>query len=466
MMLRAVESQVSAEERAVADAVVRARRAQAAFAGTSLPHRARLLRRMRGAMLAHAESLIDVVIQESGKVRFEAISLELAPAALALTYFAAIGPRALTEVRVPRFLPLPRRATQRFRPRGVVGLITPFNYTLSLPMSTLAPALMAGNAIVWKPAETGARAAQCLVQAFEDAGLPRGLIEIIPGGAQVGAALVESEIDHLTFVGSTAVGRRIGARCGERLIPCILELGGHAHALVLEDADLDRASRAIVYGALANAGQSCISIERVLAVPSVFDELVARTAALADRIEIGTSTASVHPAQRAKVDAWRNDARARGAQFIGRAVVDVTDAGMPTDAPEVFGPVIPFVRVKDAYDAVTRANAHPQQLCAYVFGRKPREIAERLRAPHVVINDAMVSYAMMELPFGGTRAAGHGRVHGVEGLRALTDDQIIVEGHLPIAKEPWWLPSDDQLGDTLLRHLERGLRIVDTWRGT
>ena len=359
-MLRAVESPKSISPASAAaaaachDACSRARRAQEAFAATSTRARAALLRQLRAALLRRAEELIAIVVDESKKVRFEAITLEIVPAALALTYNAHIAERA-----------------------------------------------------------------------------------------------------------------------GERLLPCILELGGNAPAIVTAGADLDRASRAIVYGGLANAGQSCVAVERVFAVPAVFDELMARTSSLAARISPGVDVAAMNPVQRAKVAAWRTQALDRGAVFHGD-VIDMTnadgadgasDAGA-LDGGEVFGPVIPFHRVHDVNEAVARANAAPQQLCAYVFGgrheaRELRALAQRLRAPHVVINDVMVSYAMMELPFFGHAASGMGRVHGEDGLRALCREQIVVDGHLPTGKEPWWLPYEDGVGELLLKGLERALSLRD-----
>jgi acyl-CoA reductase-like NAD-dependent aldehyde dehydrogenase len=264
-------------------------------------------------------------------------------------------------------------------------------------------------------------------------------------------------------VGSTRAGRRVGARCGERLLPCTLELGGYAAAIVDDGADLDRAARAIAYGGLANAGQSCVAVERVLAVPSVFDDLLARTSAVAARVRPGVDVASVHATQRPQIDAWRKRALDRGAIFHQGGVVDVTECGGELDSgDEIFGPLIPFTRVPSVADAVARANASAQQLCAYVFAdrERGRSIARQLRAQHVVIGDAMISYAMMELPFGGHGASGFGRVHGVDGMRALARDQIIVDGHLPIRREPWWLPYDAPLGETILRGLERAL----SWR--
>ena len=452
---------------AVEDLCTRARAAQAGLASLSLRERAVFVRSLRKGMLARAEELIATIIEESGKVRAEVIGLEMVPSALALTYAAKVGPHALAEESVPSFLPLPRRATRRFRPRGVVGLITPFNYTLAIPMGTIAFALAAGDAVVWKPAESGVRAARLFAaivdEASERAGLAPGLVMVFSGGADAGRALLDGPIDHLTFVGSTAAGRAVAARCGERLLPCILELGGSAPAIVLDDADLERAARAIVFGGLANAGQSCIGVERVFALPRVFDALIDKTARLAESVRPGVDVSALQPSQRVRLNDLLDDARRAGARFLNPFVIDATGTSARIIDEEIFGPAIPFVKVQHVDEAIARANAHPQQLCAYVFGgdKGAREVARRLLAPHVVTGDVMISYAMMELPFGGARAGGLGRVHGVEGLRALSEEQIFVEGHLPLQQEPWWLPYQSRGADLLLKALGPALALLD-----
>lgn len=457
------------DERRVEDACGRARAAQSALAGASLRERAAFLRAVRKRMLARHEDVIAVLIDESKKVRAEAIALELAPAALALTWCARAIREALDDEKVEPFLPmLPRRALRRWRPRGVVGLIAPFNYTLAIPMGTVAAALAAGNAVVWKPPENGTRVAQLVAQLVDEAAracaLPSGLVEVVSGGSEVGRALVDAPIDHLTFIGSTAAGRHVAARCGERLLPLVLELGGSAPAIVLDDADVERTARAIVFGGLANAGQSCIAVERVFAGPRVFDELIERTAALAAEVRPGVDVSAVHGPQRAKIDALLDDARKSHASFLNEHVVDATGTHARIVDDEVFGPPIPFCKVASIDEAVRRTNEHPQQLCAYVFAadkKEARAVARRVSAPHVVINDVMISYAMMELPFGGARGGGWGRVHGVDGIRALADEQIIVDGHLPLRKEPWWLPYDNKGADLLLKALGPALSLLD-----
>jgi acyl-CoA reductase-like NAD-dependent aldehyde dehydrogenase len=464
----------SAGQNAVDEVCMRARSAQQSWATLPVAHRAKVLRTMRAALIRRSEELIAILEDESGKVRAEAITLEIAVAALNLTYAAKVAADALAPERIKRFVPLPRRATRLFRPRGVTGLISPFNYTIAIPMATIAPSLVAGNAVVWKPSEQGILAARKLREIFVDAGLPRDLLSLVEGDSRTGRALLDAPIDHVTFIGSTDAGRYVASRCGERLLPCILELGGNAPAIVLDDADVERTARAIVYGGIANMGASCIAVEKVFAEPRIFDHLMARTAELAGALRPGVDLGSLAmEAHKRRVDMLIAQAKVGGARVVvgGDAtrptILDCT-ASPSADIidVEIFGPVIPFVRL-GGDEAVRRANAHALQLNAYVFGgsrERTSTVARSLAAPNVVINDAMTNYAMMELPFGGTRASGFGRVHGIEGLRALCDEQIVVDGHLPITREPWWQPYDSRFLDRVMRGLSRILGVFDRTR--
>jgi succinate-semialdehyde dehydrogenase/glutarate-semialdehyde dehydrogenase len=458
----------------VAAACERARSAQSRWGAIEVARRATVLRRARAILLERAEDLIDTLVAEGGKVRFEAISLEIAPAVLNLSFVAARAPRVLADEAVRRFLPPLRTATRRFAPRGVLGLVTPWNYPLAIPMATLAAGLAAGNAIVWKPAEQGTLVARKLVDVLEDAGVPEGTVVLVEGDAATGAALVDGALDHLTFVGSTEAGRRVAARCGERLLPSILELGGNASAIVLDGgrrgADLERASRAIVYGGLANRGHSCVGIERVYAVRSMHAELFAAVASLVDGLRPGRDL-GVTPveAQERRVRELIDDARAAGCTVLGGDagrpfLVDTHGARPRLLEAEAFGPVVTFHPVRDVDEAVREANAHAQQLTAYVFAadrRSGRDVARRLKAPHVVLDDAMVSYAMMEVPFGGAGASGWGRVHGDDGLRALCAEQFVVEDPLRLPREAWWPPYSDDRGGMALALLRGGQKVAD-----
>lgn len=443
----------------------RARAAQQAWAAVSVDARCRLLSSLRKSVLAHADDLADVLCDELGKVRNEALMLDVAVAAMTLSAAATMAPAALSTKTLPSFIPaLPRAATSTWKPRGLCALLSPWNYPLAIPMATIAAALAGGNGVVWKPSERCPRSSRKLLEVLQKGGLPADLILHVEGGADEGAAVVDADVDHVTFVGSSAVGRRVAAACGARLVPCVIEGGGNAPAIVLDDADVDRAAAAIVFGGFANGGQSCVAVERVYATPGVFDALLAKTRALASSLRPGVDLC--RPVLVERDAALRTEA----ARFDGEkhnGVVDVTGAATSLVDDESFGAVVAFVKVDDEDAAVREANRVAQQLAAYVFAARPRarRVAARLRAPMVGIDDVMMHYALPGVPFGGVSASGFGRTHGVEGLRALCVEQVIVEPTLPVllSKEPWWSPYNIDAGPWI-GFLDKTLALLERLR--
>ena len=424
-------------------AAVTAREAQQCWRVTSMAERAALLRRLRRGLLADAESLVAVVVDELGKLPAEARLLDIAPAAVTLSWAARAGPKALSSSTIPTLLPTAvRTATSSWVPRGVCAVLSPWNYPIAIPMGTIAAALIGGNAVLWKPSEHATRSSQKLLEILERHGLPAGLVALVVGGATVGRAVIDADVDHVTFVGSTAVGRTVAARCGERLVPAIIELGGKAPAIVLPGADVERAAHAIVFGGLANGGQSCVAVERVYVIDNIFDAVWDRVSALSAMVSLPRAVL--------------------GDKKLPRVIDLSGEAGSPLLRDEVFGPCIPVFRVSSSQEAVQLANAHPLQLAAYVFGprHEARAVAAQLRAPMVAIDDTMIHYALPELPFGGVGASGYGRVHGDEGLRSLCVQQVLVEpsSRRP-SREPWWQPYRGH--PLVLRWLDRALDVID-----
>ncbi len=442
----------------VDDAVARVSRAQRVWAARSLAERADVLSGVRRRLIADADALVAVAVDELGKLPGETRVLDVGAAAVALSWAAHDGPTALGPADIATFAPqMLRRSTTTWRPRGVCALLSPWNYPYAIPMATLAAALVGGNGVLWKPSEHAPRCARALRQVFVDVGLDEGLIVVVEGGADVGAAVAAAAVDHVSFVGSSAAGRAVAAACGARLTPCIIEGGGKAPAIVIDGADVERAARAIVFGGLANGGQSCVAVERVYATGGVFDALIARVRALA---ALGPRGRAVLPDNAARLRQAVKDAGGS----VGDVVVDVTaHADSPLLLDECFGAVIPCVRVDTVDDAVALANTHPLQLAAYVFGPVDvaRGVAARLRAPMVAIDDVMIHYALPQLPFGGVAGSGFGRMHGHEGLRALCVQQVLVEpGPLRPQSEAWWsLQSGDGVRE--LSALAAALDVVE-----
>jgi succinate-semialdehyde dehydrogenase/glutarate-semialdehyde dehydrogenase len=338
---------------------------------------------------------------------------------------------------------------------GVIGVISPWNFPLAIPMCSVLQALIAGNAVVVKPSELTPLTLLKAQEFVRQAGLPAELFQVVTGGGRTGAALIDAGIQKLVFTGGVSTGRRVGAACAERLIPCVLELGGKAPLIATEDCDVERTARAIVLGGFCNAGQACISVERVLAHEAVYEPLVARVVELtralrqgdprAGDVDVGALTFS----QRADVaEALIQDALAQGATlatggqrkpgpgcFFEPTVLTGCTPAMRVMHEEIFGPVVPMMKVRDVEEAITLANASPLGLHAYVFSRdkaRARELARRLEAGTVMTNDVLLSFAAPEAPFGGIKDSGNGLVHGDEALREMCHARHLNTGRVPL----------------------------------
>lgn len=431
-------------------AVERARRAQAQWARLSWGERKARLLAFRDRLLDRAEDVIETVSRETGKPRFEARVHEVIPIADLAHYFATRAERFLRDRPVHHHLFWPyKRGYVRYEPRGVVGIVSPWNFPFTLPMGDVIMALAARNAVVVKPSEWTPHSMLIARDLLAEARIDPDLVGVVCGAGPTGAALVD-EVDMVVFTGSVSTGRKIAARCGERLIPSIMELGGKDAAIVLPDADIEHAARKVVTGAFANSGQICASIERCLVHEALYerfcDAVVRITAALrqgdpseSDEIDVG---AMVTPHQVEIVRRHIDDAVVKGARILtggkvhterGRFVeptvlVDVTD-DMLCWSEETFGPLLPIRPYGDVDEAVRMANDTIYGLNAYVFGgsvSKAEDVANRLEAGAVLVNDVLYNHGAPEAPWGGWKASGVGRVHnGKDGLRDLCEMRYV-----------------------------------------
>lgn len=419
----------SAEE--VAARVSRARVAAAQWGALDFAERARELVAWRHALAARAEDLADLIHQENGKPRTDAL-IEVLMALAHLAYATDRAEKVLAPRRVsPGFL-ANQRATISYHPLGVVGIIGPWNYPIFTPVGSMAFALAAGNAVVFKPSELTPLVGQMITDIAASSMAIPDLVQVVTGGGATGAALARSGVGKIAFTGSTATGRKVMMAAAETLTPVLLELGGKDPLIVAEDADVEQAAEAAVFGAFTNAGQTCISIERAYVVESVYDAFVDRVVAHARAVRVGPDGdigAMIRPEQAAIVHEQIRDAVARGARaLVGgpdavegnvcspTVLVDVTD-DMKIMQEETFGPVLPIIKVATAEDGVRRANASSFGLGSAVFGRAGvRELAESIRAGMTGINTVLTYAAISSLPFGGVGESGFGRIHGDEGL--------------------------------------------------
>ena len=417
-------------------AVARARAAAKAWSALSFRAREEELVAFRHAIADNVDKLAEIIHRENGKPELEAYT-EVMMALGHIKHATAIAEHAMAPRRVSPGLLANFRATISYHPLGVIGVIGPWNYPLFTPMGSISYALAAGNAVVWKPSElTPLVAVEVAEIAKRTFALP-DLLQVVTGAGTTGAALARSAVDKIAFTGSAATGRRVMAAASERLTPVLLELGGKDPMIVADDADLAKAAEACVYGALTNAGQACISVERVYVAEAVHDAFVNEVVKQVKELKVGGDDAHLgamtSPAQVAIVKDHLDDAIAKGAKvltggpaaisgsYIQPTVLTGVDHRMKVMTDETFGPVIPIAKVKSVDEAVQLSNDTSYGLGSTVFaGKAARAIAERLRAGMTSINSVMAFAGMPTLPFGGIGDSGFGRIHGDEGIREFT----------------------------------------------
>jgi len=467
----------------VRHAVDTARAAQRAWASQSLDVRCRRVVRFAEVLMTRAEEVIDLLVREGGKTRLEALGMEVVVIADLVRYFAKHAAEMLQPVPIPLHLMKHRASYLHFVPRGVIGIIAPWNFPFSIPLGEAMMSLIAGNAVVLKPSEVTPLIALKALELYRAAELPDGLFQVVTGRGATGAALVDGGIDYCMFTGSVATGKKVAAACGERLIPCTMELGGNAPAVVCADADLDRAAQAITWGGFANSGQVCASIERVYAIDSIHDALVAKIVEHTSKLRQGDASspaggfdidvgAMAWDQQVATVERLVDAAVASGAkvetggkrkpgagQFFEPTVLTSCTQDMDVMRKEIFGPVIPIMRVKDEEEAVRLANDSHLGLVAYVFTRdreRGKRLAERIEAGTVMVNDVLNTYACPETPWGGVKQSGIGRTHSVLGLRDLCETRHVNYDRVALGREVWWYPYKEGT----FRALLRGARLL------
>ena len=423
--------------------VARARAAAAEWGALSFGDREAELARFRAGLAEAADELAELIHRENGKTKLDAI-VEVYMALSHLQHAAHRAEKALKPHKVSPGLLANYRATISYHPLGVIGVIGPWNYPIFTPMGSIAYALAAGNAVVFKPSELtpliGVKLGEIAARTIA---IPN-VLQVVTGAGPTGAALARAAVDKIAFTGSTATGKKVMAAAAERLTPVLMELGGKDPMIVAEDADLDKAADATVYGALTNSGQACVSVERVYVHEAVYAQFVDKVVAGVREVKVGgddghlgamTSPQQVEIVRDHLEDAVRQGAKALTGgpsaitgNFIQPTVlVDVTPE-MKVMKDETFGPVIPIVKVKSTEEAVRAANATSFGLGSSVFaGKRGREIADRIRAGMTAVNSVMSFAAITSLPFGGVGDSGFGRIHGDEGIKEFTRTKATAE---------------------------------------
>jgi len=426
----------------VREAVARARDEAAWWSALSYDERERHLLTWKGVITRRIGQLAELMHQETGKPHSDA-TIEAALAIDHLHWAATHAEKHLKRRRVPSGLLMANQAASvAYRPLGVVGVIGPWNYPVFTPMGSIAYALAAGNAVVFKPSEYTPGIGEWLAHTFQEA-VRRPVLQTVTGLGETGAALCRAGVDKVAFTGSAETGKRVMATCAETLTPVVIEAGGKDALIVDEDADIDAAADATLWGACSNAGQTCAGVERVYVHQRVYDEFLDALVTKAREVRADDAPDThlgpiTMPKQKDIIRAHIQDALDRG----GRALLGGVDAvgdrfvkptvlvDVPEDSravqEETFGPTVTVKKVQDMDEAVRLANGTRYGLGSTVFGKaRAMEVAERIRSGMTAINGVITFAGIPSLPFGGVGDSGFGRIHGPDGLREFTYPKAI-----------------------------------------
>jgi acyl-CoA reductase-like NAD-dependent aldehyde dehydrogenase len=444
--------------------VSRARVAQGEWAKLPLRERCAKLRGLREQMMASRNELADAVVRESGKPRVEALFADIFVALDSADYWSKNAEGELRTKRVPHHSTAAKakRGYLAYDPLGVVAIISSWNYPLAIPLSQIIPAVAAGNAVVCKTSDFTPQCGALIEKLFIDADFPIDLVKIVQGGGEVGQALIDASPDKVMFTGSVATGRRVAESCAKKLIPSVLELGGKDAMIVLADADLEVASSAAVWGSYTNCGQVCLSVERLFVEKAVAEKFTALCVEKTRKLRLGPGNDPqtdvgplIRPQHVRRMIDLVDDAVSRGANllcggcarpelgpnFFEPTVITGVDSSMKLFQEETFGPILAIQSVRDAREAVQRANDSPFALAASIWTKNQTRgmaLATELRAGAVMVNDAISYFGIAEAPHGGCGASGWGRTHGQAGLLEMVQMKYIDVDGLPRSEKPWW----------------------------
>jgi acyl-CoA reductase-like NAD-dependent aldehyde dehydrogenase len=444
--------------------IAKARLAQLGWAKRPVEERCGLVGVLKTKILEARELLTDAVVGESGKPRAEAKFADVFVSLDSADYFAKHGARLLKPEPVPHHSLAAKAKSGKlfYEPLGVVAIISSWNYPLAIPMGQIIAAVVAGNAVLCKTSDFTPECGELIGKLFRDAGFPADLVTIVQGGGEVGQALIDARPDKVFFTGSVFTGRHVAEACAPLLIPSVLELGGKDAMVVLGDADVETASSAAVWGSYTNCGQVCLSVERLFVEQSISDAFIQKCVEKTQKLRLGAGSDSItdvgpliRPQHVQRMSELLADAVQRGAQVLcgGRArpdlgpsffeptVITGVDSSMKLFQDETFGPIMAIRVVRDAEEAIERANDSEFALSASVWTGDTeggKRIARRLRAGTVMVNDLISGFAIAEAPHGGCGLSGWGRTHGRAGFQEMVHVKYIDVDRLPRMEKPWW----------------------------
>ena len=472
----------------VSAAVKKARKAQAEWSKLTFEMRARFVMKAREEILKRLDEIARVICDEMGKPVTEAISMELAPSLDLMQYFARKTKKLLKpdKLDIGLFGLMGRSSRVVYKPLGVVGIISPWNYPFAIPMGEIVPALMSGNTVVLKPSELTPLTALKIEEVFRLAGLPENVLQVVTGDGKTGAALVESGINKIMFTGSVATGKRIAEAAAKTLTPVVLELGGKDPMIVLEDANLETASQAAVWGAFANSGQTCASVERCYVHEKIAEKFTEKVVMQVKALQqdVGTNAdveigSMVCERQLRIVEDHVKDAVANGAKvltggerkpnttgaFYEPTVLTNVNHTMRAIREETFGPTLPIMTFRTEEEAVRLANDSEFGLTASVWTNdisRGRRIAEQIESGTVMVNEVLYTHGIAQTPWGGFKNSGYGRTHGKLGLLEFVAPQHLHVNRFASFPDLWWFGYDSktlELFRGFARHFATGSLI-------
>src|SRR5579872_198393 len=451
-------------EEDVRAAVERARAAQPAWHQLGVNRRLQLLRRFQNLLQEKKSEVAAVITREAGKPSVEALLTEVLVVLDAAQFCIAGVPALLRDRRIghANLVMKAKRGWISHQPYGVVGIISPWNYPFATPGTEGLAALAVGNAVVVKPSEFTTLCALELQSLLRLVGVPDDVFQVVPGGGATGAALVNSSVDKLIFTGSVASGKKVAQAAAARLLPVVLELGGKDPMLVLDDADVEVASSAAVWGAFMNAGQTCLSVERCYVHRRLYDKFLTACVEKTKKLRVGNGLdrgtdvgPMINERQLKVVEGHVDDAEARGARvliggarlpalganfFAPTVLADVTHE-MRIMREETFGPVLPVDVFDSDEEAVELANDSEFGLSASIWTRdgvRGERLARRIQAGTVMVNDVISCYGISEAPHGGVKSSGMGRTHGRFGVEEMVRVKYVDVDLMPRMKKVWW----------------------------
>ena len=432
----------------IGDAASQAREAQHRWKRLSFSQRAQVLGRFHDLILDRRLQILDTIQSETGKSRRDALA-ELVTVAGTARYYLAHGAQHLRAKRGRPAVPLITSAETVYKPYGVVGLITPWNYPFLLGIADALPALLAGNAVLIKPSELTPLSAVLARNLLVECGLDPDLAALIHGGGEAGAELIR-HVDYVGFTGGITTGTKVAAAAAERLIPFSLELGGKNPMIVLQGAPLNEAATGLIAGAFSNSGQTCIAVERVYVEESIYDEFARRLVEKTTRLKLGWSKAwdmdmgslisrnhadqVLSRIERAIGEGGRALAGGKcrtdlGPSFVEPTILANVNDRMAISREETFGPVVTLYPVRSAEEAIARANDSEFGLNASVWAgglKRGCEIARQIETGSAAVNSTLLIYNSFDVPMGGVKHSGIGRRHGEHGILRYTQPQSIV----------------------------------------